>query len=176
MKILKQKFFPKYKCLRIFSSSWTENCRNLLMNHQPIVKKAFFLFQRNFSGRMFLFWKKLQKFGVFYPNSGRNFQNFAENGVLTEKCQHGCHNCSLRLQRDFLGIFFRKRFKCKKFFATGAELRWVLSKIFGRFVKRASRRPDAFVEEKYMFFWRNNRLQLFFSRLEENCWTLAKYF
>ena len=147
------------------------------MNLQPIVKKAFFLSRRTFSGRVNLFRKKTLTvrcfLSKFWPNI---FRSSGKNGISTEKYQYGCQNCSLCFQREFLGVFFRKRFKCKKIFATGTELRWVLSKIFGRFVKRASRRPDAFVEEKYMFFWRNNRLQMFFSRLEENCLTLAKYF
>ena len=104
------------------------------------------------------------------------FQNFWEKWNFDGKISVRLSKLLSLLPEGIFGHFFRKRFKCKKIFATGAELRWVLSKIFGSFVKRASRRPDAFVEEKYMFFWRNNRLQMFFSRSEEYCWTLAKYF
>ena len=63
---------------------------------------------------------------------------------------------------------------CKNVFATWAEVRYVLSKKFGRSVKGASLGPDEFVEEKYVFLRRNNGLQMFFGRWEEKCWTLAR--
>ena len=167
-------FFSNINVYDFFFRSWTENCRTLLMNLQPIVKKAFFLSRRTFSGRVNLFWKKTLTvrcfLSEFWPNI---FRISGKNGISTENISTVVKT-ALFASRGNFWAFFPETIQMQKIFATGAELRWVLSKIFGRFVKRASRRPDAFVEEKYMFFWRNNRLQMFFSRWEEFCWTLAQ--
>ena len=109
-------FFSNINVYDFFFRSWTENCRTLLMNLQPIVKKAFFLSRRTFSGRVNLFWKKTLTvrcfLSEFWPNI---FRISGKNGISTEKYQYGCQNCSLCLQREFLGIFSGNDSNAKRF-------------------------------------------------------------
>ena len=116
MKLLKQFFFPNINVYEFFSDLERKIVVICWWISNRLSKRRFFSSRGTFSGRMFLFWKNLQKVGVFIRILAELFQNFGEKGILTEKGQHGCHHCFLRFQRDFLGICFPETNQMQKHF------------------------------------------------------------
>ena len=144
-------FFWKKEGFWVLFSSWAENCNNLAMNLEPTVKMRFFCLEELFQGDCFFSEKKVNTVVFSLKKWAEPFKNL-KRWIFDKKYQHGCQKWNPRFQRDSLRNFSsRKKIICKNVFAAWMEVRYVSSKNFGRFVKKASLRPDEFVEEKYVF-------------------------
>ena len=115
-------------------------------------KNAFFLSRRTWSRRLFLFWKIIYNLVFSFKKREEPFKKFITMNFWQKISARLSQLDSTLPEGLFADFFSRKRINCKNVFATWADVRYVLSKKIGRFVKSASLRPDEFVGGKYVFY------------------------
>ena len=164
------------KCLRFFFISWAEkSCTWAILISKWLSKMHFICLEELFQGECSFSEKKTLTVWCFRSEFGPNFFRILEKNVIsTKQYQYGCHHCFLHFQKDFFGNFYPQKNQRQKHFRNWSGTSLIFVETFWKIREKCITACSGFFWGKIYVFWRNNRLQLFLSRWQEICRSLAK--